>query len=110
MDGKSLVPLLKGDTQNIHEATYFHYPHQSNQKGSPSSAIRDGDYKLILFLNDYRMELYNIKNDIGERNDLASELPELRDHLYKKLYTWWDEVDAKFPMEFTKKRADELNR
>ncbi|SHF76097.1 Arylsulfatase A [Arenibacter palladensis] len=103
MDGKSLVPLLKGDTQNIHEATYFHYPHQSNQKGSPSSAIRDGDYKLIVFLNDYRMELYNIKNDIGERNDLASELPELRDHLYKKLYIWWDEVDAKFPMEFSKK-------
>ena len=103
VDGKSIVPILKGESKNIHESTYFHYPHISNQKGSPSSAIRDGDYKLIVFLNDYRMELYNIKNDIGERDDLASELPELRDHLYKKLYKWWDEVDAKFPMEFTKK-------
>ncbi len=101
MDGKSIVPLLKGESKDIHESTYFHYPHISNQKGSPSSAIRDGDYKLIVFLNDYRMELYNIKHDIGERNDLASELPELRDHLYKKLYKWWDEVDAKFPKEFT---------
>lgn len=103
IDGKSMVSLLKGETQNIHESTYFHYPHRSNQKGSPSSAIRDGDYKLIIFLNDNRLELYNIKNDIGERHNLASELPELRDHLYKKLYQWWDEVDAKFPKEFIKK-------
>ncbi|MCL4106745.1 UNVERIFIED_CONTAM: hypothetical protein GTU68_048189 [Idotea baltica] len=101
-DGKSMIPLLKGESQVLHESTYFHYPHKSNQKGRPSSAIRDGDYKLIVFFNDYRMELYNIKNDIEERQDLASKLPELKNHLYKKLYGWWDEVDAKFPKEFTK--------
>ena len=103
IDGKSLVPLLKGKANKMHEATYYHYPHRSNQKGSPSSAIRDGDYKLIVFLNDNRFELYDLKNDIGETHNLATELPALTDHLYKKLYEWWNEVDAKFPKEFIKK-------
>ncbi|CAZ97663.1 sulfatase [Zobellia galactanivorans] len=103
VDGKSLVPLLKGESHKLHEATYYHYPHRSNQKGSPSSAIIDGDYKLIVFLNENRFELYNLKSDIGETHNLASELPELTQHMYKKLYQWWDEVDAKFPKEFVKK-------
>lgn len=101
-DGKSLVPLLKGETRKIHETTYYHYPHRSNQKGSPSSAIIDDDYKLIVFLNDNHFELYNLKDDIGETQNLAQQLPELADHLYKKLYDWWGEVDAKFPKDFIK--------
>jgi arylsulfatase A-like enzyme len=102
IDGKSLVPLLKNESKKVHDVMYFHYPHRSNQKGGPSSAIRDGDYKLIYFLNENKFELYNIKNDIGERHNLASELPEITNHLYKKLYDWWDEVDARFPKEFVK--------
>jgi arylsulfatase A-like enzyme len=103
VDGKSLVPLLKGKSEKIHDATYFHYPHHSNQKGNPSSAIREGDYKLILFLNDNRLELYNIKEDIGERHNLAQELPGIRDDLLAKLERWWVEVDARFPEEYVKK-------
>jgi len=101
VDGKSFVPVLKGKNKTIHKATYFHYPHRSNQKGSPSSAIREGDYKLIVFLNDNRMELYNLKDDIGEEHNLADELPKVRDRLYAKLAKWWDEVDASFPKEYT---------
>jgi len=100
VDGKSIVPLLKGKTEKIHDATYFHYPHRSNQKGSPSSAIREGDYKLILFLNDNHTELYNLKDDIGERHNLAQELPEIRDNLLAKLEKWWDEVDARLPENY----------
>lgn len=102
VDGKSIVPLLKEKTETIHETTYFHYPHRSNQKGSPSSAIREGDYKLIVFLNDNRMELYNLKDDIGETHNLASELPEVRERMYTKLAAWWEEVDARFPKEYVK--------
>lgn len=102
IDGKSIVPLLKGKDKKIHDATYFHYPHRSNQKGSPSSAIRVGDYKLIVFLNDNRMELYNIKEDIGETNNLTEEKPRLTNKLYSKLEKWWDEVDARFPKEYKK--------
>lgn len=103
IDGKSIVPLLKGGTEEIHDATYFHYPHKSNQNGSPSSAIREGDYKLIVFLKDNRTELYNIKEDISETDDLSNKMPEMRDRLYLKLTQWWDEVDARFPDGYTKK-------
>lgn len=96
-DGKSLVPLLKNETDKMHGVAYFHYPHRSNQKGSPSSAIRKGDYKLIVFFNDDRRELYNLKDDIGETQDLAMEQPELADELHRELQRWWKEVDARFP-------------
>jgi arylsulfatase A-like enzyme len=96
-DGKSLVPLLKGQTQKIHDATYFHYPHRSNQKGSPSSAIRKGDHKLIVFFDDGHRELYNLQDDIGEKNNLADKMPELADSLHDELEVWWKEVGARFP-------------
>lgn len=100
VDGKSLVPLMKNKTDKLHDATYFHYPHISNQRGSPSSAIREGDYKLIVFFDDNRLELYNIKDDIGEKQNLANQMPEKRDALYSKLQQWWKEVDARFPKEY----------
>lgn len=100
-DGKSLVPILKNQTQTLHDVTYFHYPHRSNQKGSPSSAIRKGDHKLIVFFNDGRRELYNLKQDIGEKENLASKMPALADSLHGDLKTWWKEVDARFPEGFT---------
>ena len=100
VDGKSLVPLLKKEKEKIHDAVYFHYPHRSNQKGSPSGSIREGDYKLIVFFKDNKLELYNLKNDIGEQHDLADQLPEIRDRLFTKLQHWWEEVNAKFPKEY----------
>jgi len=97
MDGESLVPLLKKEEAELHDAVYFHYPHRSNQRGGPSGAIREGDYKLIVFFEDKRLELYNIKEDIGETKNLADDMPELRDQMMEKLRKWWDEVDARFP-------------
>lgn len=101
MDGKSIVPVLKNQEQKLHDATYFHYPHRSNQKGSPGGAIREGDYKLIVFFDDNRLELYNIKNDIGEQQNLVDAMPELKDELLAKLKKWWAEVDARFPEGYT---------
>jgi arylsulfatase A-like enzyme len=100
VDGKSLVPLIRQQTSHVHEALYFHYPHKSNQKGTPCGAIRVGDYKLINFFDDNSFELYNIKEDIGETQNLAQHMPQLRDSLRVKLYQWWDDVDAKFPSGF----------
>jgi arylsulfatase A-like enzyme len=100
-DGKSLVPLLKDETQKIHDTAYFHYPHRSNQKGRPSCAIRKGDHKLIVFFDDGRKELYDLSQDIGETKNLATEMPELTKELYGELKTWWKEVDARFPEGFT---------
>ena len=72
VDGVSLVPLLKGKTIT-ERPLYWHYPHYGNQGGEPSSIIMEGDWKLIYYHEDDRYELYNLRNDIGEQNDLIAK-------------------------------------
>lgn len=100
VDGMSLLPLLTGRGRLRREALYWHYPHYSNQSingghlDQPGAAIRQGDYKLIEFYQDNRVELYNLKNDIGERNDLARGRPQLADRMRRKLAAWRKSVGA----------------
>jgi hypothetical protein len=65
VDGVSLVPVFEGQTLE-REALFFHYPHYGNQGGSPGSAVRMGDYKLIRFFEDGHEELYDLSADISE--------------------------------------------
>ncbi len=96
VDGVSLVPLLKGGTRIDRDAIYWHYPHYSNQGGFPGGAIRMGDWKLIERFEAGQVHLYNLKLDIGEREDLASQYPERLEQMRKKLHAWYRDVDAKF--------------
>ena len=96
-DGISLVPLLKGTSSPVREAIYWHYPHYGNQGGSPGAAIRSGDYKLIEFYENNHVELYNLKDDIGEQDNLAAYMPDKANELLDKLHQWQKEVDAKMP-------------
>jgi len=68
IDGISLVKLLKGEEPET-RPIFWHYPHYGNQGGSPGSAVRYGDYKLIRFYEDNTEELYNLKEDIGEKHN-----------------------------------------
>jgi len=96
LDGVSLVPLLKGRKRIKRDAIYWHYPHYSNQGGFPGAAVRMGDWKLIERFEDGRVHLYNLKQDIGESKDLASEQPRRVNRMRKKLHAWYKQVDAKF--------------
>ena len=96
-DGVSMVGLLKGRGRQNREAIYWHYPHYGNQGGSPGGAVRMGDYKLIEFYEDGSVELYNLKDDIGEKNDLAARMPDKVKRLRAMLHKWRAEVDAKMP-------------
>lgn len=96
LDGVSLVPLLKERTRIERDAIYWHYPHYSNQGGFPGGAIRMDDWKLIERFEDGQLHLYNLKLDIGERQDLASEYPQRVEQTRSKLHAWYKEVDAKF--------------
>jgi arylsulfatase A-like enzyme len=95
-DGVSLVPLLKQTGTLNREALFWHYPHYSNQGGIPGGAIRVGDYKLIERFEDGRVHLFNLKDDIGERTDLAKKMPEKVAELRNRLHQWYKEVDAGF--------------
>jgi arylsulfatase A-like enzyme len=77
-DSVNLVPLLKGDTDFKRGPLVWHYPvgvpHIAHSK--PGSVIRAGDWKFLRFYEDGREELYNLKDDIGETNNLARSMPE----------------------------------
>lgn len=96
IDGVSLVPLLRGSTLN-REPLFWHYPHYGNQGGRPAGAIRDGDWKLIQWFEDNRIELFNLREDLGEHHNLADQHPERTAELLKKLQQWQKQVNAKFP-------------
>jgi arylsulfatase A-like enzyme len=96
-DGVSIAPLLRGEKQLNREAIYWHYPHYGNQGGTPGSSVRAGDYKLIEFFEDGRLELYNLREDIGEERNLADAEPRRAKELHKMLVGWRESVEAKIP-------------
>ncbi|NNE34248.1 MAG: sulfatase, partial [Rhodothermales bacterium] len=95
-DGQSLLPALTGQTID-REALFFHYPHYGNQGGSPASAVRVGDYKLIRFFEDGREELYDLSRDVSERTDVAHEQEDLVQELSSKLSEWHSTAGVRLP-------------
>jgi len=96
LDGVSLVPLFKGGTLP-ERALFWHYPHYGNQGGAPGAAIRRGEWKLIEWQEDRRVELFNLAQDLGEKQDLAVKEPERVAQLRDELHAWQKQVGAKFP-------------
>ena len=96
IDGMNLMPLLKDGKALQRDALYWHYPHYSNQGGFPGAAVRMGNWKLIERFEDGKVHLYNLKTDVGERNDVAAKHPDRVKAMRSKLHTWYKEVDAKF--------------
>jgi len=96
-DGTSLVPLLKGVESLDREALFWHYPHYGNQGGTPGGAVRRGDWKLTEWYEDGRIELFNLRDDLGETVNQADERPELTRELRGLLASWRDSVSAKMP-------------
>ncbi len=101
MDGRSFVPALKAQVYD-RGPIYWHFPHYSNHGyQSPGGAIRDGRYKLLEYYENGTVQLFDLENDIGERQDLAKSQPEVAERLKKMLHDWREEVDAKMPYRKT---------
>jgi arylsulfatase A len=100
LDGVSLVPLLEQSGDLAERSLFWHYPHYQHyqQEGTtPYGAIRRGDHRLIEFYDDNPIELYNLRDDIGERNNLAASSPELVESLREELHEWLRSVAAQMP-------------
>lgn len=111
LDGVSLIPLLTGNAKLGRDAIYWHYPHYHHT--TPAGAIRRGDYKLIEYFDDGRVELYNLNEDISEMNDLAGAKPDLARSLRQQLAKWRNSVGAKMPTknpDYDPTRAHEWKR
>lgn len=105
LDGVSLMPLLKGEPLNDPgRAIFWHFPvyYGNKQKNgvwvnTPCSAIRADDFKLIEFFEDNRLELYNLREDIGETKNLASSDHERATAMHRKLQQWQADTRAFIP-------------
>lgn len=111
VDGVSIVPLLKGREELSREAIFCHFPHYvPATKNLPSTYVRKGQWKLIRFYgegpdrtNSY--ELYNLKDDIGERKNLADQMPEKVRDLDALIERFLSETDALVPIKNPAYRA-----
>ncbi len=108
LDGVSLVPFLNpsSDRRLLHDRSVFwHFPAylQGNRRSKdpfrtrPAGAIRRGDWKLLQFFEDNRIELYNLSRDIGEQKNVITGNPEKTKELLDALRAWQVQVNAPIP-------------
>lgn len=97
VDGESLLALLRDQGTLQREAIYWHYPHYGNQGGTPASAVRVGDWKLIEFFEDGRLELYHLATDPSEQIESHAAQPETTRQLHSLLTAWRQELEARLP-------------
>jgi arylsulfatase A-like enzyme len=104
LDGESLVPVFKDAAagQLKREAIYQHFPGYlgagaGTWRTTPVGLIEEGDWKLMEFFEDGKLELYNLKDDIGEQKNLASEQPEKAKELLGKMRAWREGIKAPMP-------------
>ena len=95
LDGVSLVPVLKGECDAARTSVFWHYPHYHHS--TPAGAVRSGRYKLIQYYGDGPVELYDLREDVGETRDLAAEMPEQTNELLALLAAYRAETGAKLP-------------
>lgn len=97
-DGVDLTPLLKGEAQGLPARDLFwHYPHYHTEGATPYSAIRRGDFRLIEYHLDGNVELYNLRDDLGEQVELSRQLPHVTTQLRTALHAWRQSVGAQMP-------------
>lgn len=95
-DGVSLRPLLEG-ARIAERPLFWHYPHYSDQGGKPGGAVRLGDWKLIEFYEDSRLELFHVTDDPGEKRNLVNREAARAKKLHGLLVDWRKSVDASMP-------------
>lgn len=97
-DGLSLLPMMEDPSATLdREALFWHYPHYHAAGARPYTAVRAGDWRAIHSYEDDRIELYNLAEDPGERNNLSKELPEQAAKLRAMIDARRKEVDAQDP-------------
>ncbi|MBK1875799.1 sulfatase [Pelagicoccus mobilis] len=98
LDGDSITGLFKGEPKKLKKRPLFWHIASQNKHGA-CSVIRKDDYKLIQYLKDGALELYNLADDPKESKNLVSENPELTQKLLKELTNWRKVNKAQLPPE-----------
>ena len=104
LDGESLVKLFRDPAAKLQrDAIFQHFPGYlglgSSWRTTPVSLIQMGDWKLMEYLEDGKLELYNLRDDVGEKKNLAAEMPDKTKELLARLVAWRKEVNAPMPIK-----------
>ncbi|RKY83551.1 sulfatase [candidate division KSB1 bacterium] len=107
IDGESLIPLFLQKRKLKRKAIFWHFPAYleayRGMKGAwrttPAAAIRQGNWKLMEFFEDGKLELYNLKEDIGEKNNLVDKMPEKVKELHSIMLEWRKNINAPVPIQ-----------
>jgi len=110
LDGNNLSSILEGKEEKLERPLFWHFPiylqaynvndnenRDSLFRTRPGSVIRKGDWKLHYYFEDDGVELYNLSEDIGEKNNLSESNPEKKAELLKILKKWWKYTNAPIP-------------
>jgi arylsulfatase A len=87
LEGINLLPIVEGRAPRVERTLFFRITGSRQQR-----AVRQGDWKLLLDAGD--VLLFNLRDDIGERNDLAKERPEIARRLRPLITEWEKDVDS----------------
>lgn len=121
LDGESLVPLFTGGKLK-REAIFWHFPGYLDRpnpgsrdqvfRARPVTTMRKGDWKIHVFHEEWSLdggkakidtnksvEVYNLADDISEKNDLALKNKAKRDELLADVMAWWKKTGALVPSE-----------
>jgi len=126
LDGESLLPLFAGKGKLQRESIFWHFPGyldtpvirgreldvQTGFRSRPITVIHKGDWKLHLYHEEWQLdggrdrldtnnavELYNLAEDIGERNNLSNSNVAKRDELIGDLFAWMKSTNAIVPTD-----------
>lgn len=120
LDGKSLLPLFRGEKVLTDRAIYWHFPGYLDDpavrgrdpvfRTRPVTVMRKGDWKLFLYHEEWQLdggwhkressgavELYDLRNDPGERVDLSRKKPARRDAMLQQMLAWMETTGATMP-------------
>mgnify|MGYP003324046788 FL=1 len=94
-DGIDLSNLSQ--EKNKRDYIFWHFPHYHGSLWKPGSAIRNGDWKLLKFYEENKLELYNLKDDLSEQTDLSNKYPLIVKKLSYKMDKMLAEMNGKVP-------------
>jgi arylsulfatase A-like enzyme len=103
LDGESLVPLLLGRSTGLkRQAIFQHFPGYLGSgpglwRTTPVSLVQMGDWKLMEYLEDAHLELYDLRADLGETKNLVATYPDKAKELHDRLIAWRKETSAPMP-------------
>lgn len=105
LDGKDIFELI--DKKDASRCLFWHFPAYLESylgadeefRARPYSIIRSGDWKLIYYYENQSMELYNLKEDMGETTDLSDFNMSKSKELFEMLTQWIEKTQAPIPTE-----------